>query len=118
MRSIVRLMLRHTRSNTLQRNAGERRDGVTFSPPTITAQAIRDLILQQGGRCAISGVPLVFAHNSDWCCSLERVDTTRGYDADNVIVSASSSTARSHGRLRRSRCSHRLCTISLLSLLI
>lgn len=46
------------------------------------------LIMNQNGRCAYSGVPLVFRKKSDWKMSIERIDNTVGYTQNNVCLIA------------------------------
>jgi len=43
-----------------------------------------DMILEQNGRCYYSSIPLIYKRNTDWKCSIERIDNTKGYVKDNV----------------------------------
>ena len=50
---------------------------------------ILDMILQQQGRCAYSGVPMeLLLPHSDWRVSLERVDNSIGYVQTNCVLIA------------------------------
>lgn len=42
--------------------------------------------LQQRGRCYYSNAPLAFGLNTEWGCSLERLDPCKGYVKDNVVL--------------------------------
>ncbi len=44
-----------------------------------------ELYLAQDGRCAYSGVVLSARSYSNWQCSLERVDTSLGYNTKNTV---------------------------------
>jgi hypothetical protein len=55
-------------------------------PCTLTMDHILDKIIEQEGRCQVSGIPLHFGTRIDWKCSLERVDTTKGYTDANVTL--------------------------------
>lgn len=52
----------------------------------MTIEELIEIITRQGVRCAISGIPLIFASNSNWMCSPERVDPTQNYTKDNVVL--------------------------------
>ena len=63
---------------------------------TLTVNDLRDKLQQTQGYCPITGNPFTFAeHNAiDW--SVDRVDNTRGYCPDNiVIVSVTANQAKS-----------------------
>ena len=50
---------------------------------------ILQMLLQQGGRCFYSGVPLRYKHcHMDWIISLERLDNTIGYTSGNYVLIA------------------------------
>ena len=55
-----------------------------------------DLIKKQGGRCAISGMPLAFGPGKDWACSIERIDVNVGYVRGNIIAIATEFQAIDH----------------------
>jgi len=56
----------------------------------ITPKFAWELFEQQGGKCALSGVPLTLPSNKseylsrEWTASLDRIDSKRGYHDDNV----------------------------------
>lgn len=54
--------------------------------PDLEYDAIIDILEQQGGRCAISNVPLILKPHGAWGLSPERIDTTLGYSINNVIL--------------------------------
>ena len=43
-----------------------------------------DVIKQQGGRCAITGIPFVYETNHKFAPSVDRLDDTKGYVSGNV----------------------------------
>jgi hypothetical protein len=51
---------------------------------TITFESILDLILQQNGKCAISGVPLELKQTNEFAISIDRIDNTKPHDIENV----------------------------------
>lgn len=51
---------------------------------TLTAEQAYALYRQQGGRCAISGIPFVLEKGSPWVPSLDQVVAGAGYHAPNV----------------------------------
>jgi hypothetical protein len=51
---------------------------------TITFESILDLILQQNGRCAVSGVPLKLKQTNEFAISIDRIDNTKPHDIENV----------------------------------
>lgn len=53
---------------------------------TITKENLFDKIIEQKGRCYYSGIPLVFKSNSEWKCSLERLDNKKGYTNENTVL--------------------------------
>lgn len=53
---------------------------------TINEKTLFDKIIAQGGRCAISGIPLRFERNVDWKISLERLDNDKGYTPENTVL--------------------------------
>jgi len=53
---------------------------------SITLKNLCDLILKQQGRCYYSSIPLVYKSNSDWLCSIERLDNSKGYTLDNIVL--------------------------------
>jgi hypothetical protein len=59
--------------------------------PTVCDVTLEDLVAQfelQGGRCAISKMPLQFGPGNGWACSLERGDVNVGYTRENISLIA------------------------------
>lgn len=73
-----------TSSNIRMKNEGKSDRTVV----DIDLEFIIDLYEKQKGRCAYSGIPLQFGSckDNDWVMSLERLDITKGYTADNVCL--------------------------------
>jgi hypothetical protein len=57
-------------------------------PVALTILDLISIFEKQGGLCAYSGIPMTFGSYKDrhWTCSAERIDTTKGYSADNVCL--------------------------------
>ena len=53
---------------------------------TIQMEDMLQLIIAQGGRCYYSEIPMCYIPNQSWKCSPERLDNTRGYEKDNVVL--------------------------------
>jgi len=51
---------------------------------TITFESILDLILSQGGRCAVSGAPFELKQTNEFAISIDRIDNTKPHDIENV----------------------------------
>ena len=49
---------------------------------------IRDLYAKQNGKCYYSKVQMALQLESDWQCSIERLDQTLGYVPENVVLCA------------------------------
>ena len=65
------------------------RDRTKGRQGTIDANDLLDLVLEQAGLCAYSGVPLdLLRPNSHWRASIERVDTQQGYLRHNCCLIA------------------------------
>lgn len=54
----------------------------------IDTNYLQTLVKEQQGCCYYSNIPLIFKPYSDWKCSLERIDTSKGYIAGNVKLIA------------------------------
>jgi hypothetical protein len=93
LRRYVQVMIGNSRGNTKTRAertkqqeaaaAGEAHAG---EEPTLTQDQVYAKILAQGGRCHYSGIPLCFTDNTAWQCSLERLDATKTYTDENVVL--------------------------------
>lgn len=56
-------------------------------PFDIDAEWAMEMLERQGGKCARSGLPLVFADSVQaTSASFDRIDSTRGYTKDNVQI--------------------------------
>ena len=77
-------------------------DSDTMHQFIISIDIILDKLLQQGGRCFYSGVPLNFREPwSDWFWSLERLDNDKGYTIENcVLVALGFNTAAQWTRMK------------------
>lgn len=53
---------------------------------TLELSDLFELLLDQGGVCKYSGIPMRFKRNTDWKCSIERIDNTVGYSKNNVVL--------------------------------
>lgn len=63
---------------------GAKRRNITFS---LSIKRAWELFVQQEGRCALSGVELVFtwrSANKEQTASLDRIDSSKGYVIENV----------------------------------
>ena len=66
-----------------------RRDRHKGRQGNIDADHLLDLVLEQGGLCAYSGIPMeMLRPNSHWRLSIERIDTSRGYLKGNCCLIA------------------------------
>jgi len=52
----------------------------------LTLDILLKKVLDQKGRCYYSGIPLTFTFNSEWRCSLERLDNKKGYTDKNTVL--------------------------------
>eukprot|EP01083_Nonionella_stella_P220538 788922_1 len=52
----------------------------------ITEHDVFDMMEQQRFRCKYSAIPMVFKRNSDWMCSIERINNMKGYTKDNCVL--------------------------------
>ena len=78
-------LLNNARRHTQKRNANPKRT------PTVCELTLEDLVAKfnaQGGRCAISRMPLKFGPKKDWAASLERRDVNIGYTPANTSLIA------------------------------
>jgi hypothetical protein len=70
-----------------QRKAKERSGrGDSSGDHSLTLDMVFDKIISQKGRCAYSGIPLVFKRNADWMLSIERIDNCNGYTDVNTVL--------------------------------
>lgn len=74
---------------TLERAA--RRSRHTGKGCTLTAEQLKLLLLQSGGRCSITGIPFCDkkpngARHAPFAMSLDRIESSQGYHVDNVRI--------------------------------
>jgi len=69
--------------HTAKRRSGR---GDSAGDHSLALDMVFDKIISQQGRCAYSGIPLVFKRNADWMLSIERVDNHKGYTDVNTVV--------------------------------
>lgn len=53
---------------------------------TIKTEDLKAIWNRQNGKCFYSGISMSTKKNSDWMCSIERVDSQKGYVHDNVVL--------------------------------
>ena len=53
---------------------------------TISLDELFNILEGQKFRCYYSGIPMQFTTNSDWRCSLERLDNMEGYTKENCVL--------------------------------
>ena len=63
--------------------ASAKRRGLSFE---ITRSEIKDLWLNQGGKCHFSGEQISIAPNKDQTLSIDRLDSKKGYIKDNIVL--------------------------------
>lgn len=55
-------------------------------PPAIGYKFVKELWDLQSGKCYWTNLPMTTKQNSPWTVSLERLDCTKGYDPENVVL--------------------------------
>jgi hypothetical protein len=80
--SKLKEMLRTSLKNSKQRqnrndNAGEH---------SLTLQELVELVIEQGFRCALTLIPLVFRRKHPWMASIDRIDPSEGYHKWNCRI--------------------------------
>jgi hypothetical protein len=85
-------LLHSARATTKSRNA----KGREIEVMTLTFNDIVQMFRDQHGRCAYSDI--TFTKDGPWMMSLERLDNTRGYTSENVVLicKAFNAVDRSH----------------------
>jgi hypothetical protein len=78
----------------IRRKAGREMEDVS-----LTLDQLLNLLVQQGGRCAYSNIPLALQPGVDWCISIERISDDIGYVLSNVkLVCFEFNTAKQWSR--------------------
>ena len=73
------------RLHTNAKNRAKKRKGAA-AEFSITPKDVYDLWEKQRGRCSYSNLPMSTKPNSDWQCSLERLDPSKGYIKTNIAL--------------------------------
>lgn len=76
-------MLEHAKSSAKQRG---KRGRVEASICSITIDDLHTLFEAQQGLCYYSGIQMSWASDKTWQMSIERLNETRGYEVDNVVL--------------------------------
>lgn len=75
-------ILTNMKSSQESRNSKNYRENFVMD---ITIQDLFKQLQKQHGKCYYSNINLNFSVNSDWHCSVERLDTKKGYLKENVV---------------------------------
>ena len=79
----IRGILGNTKNHAKRRSESGRKEAGTF---TLTYDQIVDLYNRQNGLCYYSNIKLSMATRTNWKCSIDRIDDTKGYTIDNVVL--------------------------------
>ncbi|CAE7209277.1 pmpB [Symbiodinium sp. CCMP2456] len=83
--------------STIVAAAACRRDREKGRQSNIDMHHLLDLVLEQGGLCAYSGIPMeLLKPNSHWRASIERIDTNQGYRRGNCCLIAAEFNSAVH----------------------
>ncbi|CAH6420050.1 Hypothetical protein UVM_LOCUS35 [uncultured virus] len=88
LRGFVGCLVRNAYSRSCRRRE-RKRSRINLdacSVPTLTMDDVFAKIEFQKGRCFYSDIPMAFKSDSDWTCSLERIDENLGYTNENVVL--------------------------------
>jgi hypothetical protein len=66
----------------------------------LTLEIFIDMYIRQGGRCYYSGKRLELRALAEWQASIERLDESKGYTKDNVVLVAAEFQSASHSNHR------------------
>lgn len=80
----MRYMIRTTKNSAKTRSKRKRDD--TSGDHTLTAEFLKEMWQTQKGRCFYSGLDMKHEMGVDWQCSVERLDNSKGYVQDNVVL--------------------------------
>jgi hypothetical protein len=72
-----------TNSNSRKFRVNRKDNSVEF---TLTIDDIICKLKEQRGRCYYSNIPLVLHQSTDWQMSIERLDNSKGYNTDNIVI--------------------------------
>jgi len=76
---------RWAKSNSHRRSQNKHRKNEDHTL-RITIDDIIQMVIKQQGKCTISGKQMIFKGRSDWQCSIERKDNTKGYTKENTTL--------------------------------
>lgn len=93
LRGFMKTMLSSAKQNSLNKS-NKRSDECKIC--TLTFDDLLDKIIEQKGRCYYSDIPLIFKTNSDWRCSLERLNNKLGYTKENTVLICSEFNSGDH----------------------
>lgn len=80
----TRSLIRNARSATMIRTRNRPHEAHDMS---LTRMDIRNMFVEQLGRCAYSGIPMRFSDgDTDWVMSLERKNPSMGYTVENCCL--------------------------------
>eukprot|EP01084_Bolivina_argentea_P117037 207886_1 len=82
-RGFMVTLLRNCKTHSRNRKSTEQDTRNEFA---ITLDDLFDKLEDQEFRCKYSGIPMQFVPNSDWMCSVERIDNMKGYTNDNCVL--------------------------------
>lgn len=85
MRGYCLALLNHAKVNARHRLDKGRIAAGAFD---LELPQVLDMLRNQEGRCAYSGIVMVLLPFTHWQCSLERIDQNKGYTRDNVVLIA------------------------------
>jgi hypothetical protein len=83
-KGFIQRLVASARCSSKHREVRGRDHGV----PTITAAYLTELMVENKGCCALTGVTLSFKQHSKWQASLDRIDDDQGYHPGNVRMVA------------------------------
>jgi len=75
--------LSYAKTKAKRRGAKGRKEASDFD---LNLQHMKDIFRQQSGLCFYSGIKLSIRPLSEWMCSIERLDNSKGYVLNNVVL--------------------------------
>eukprot|EP01083_Nonionella_stella_P189036 698181_1 len=83
LRGFLKRILRDAKKSANEKSAMGMHERNQFN---LTMQDICDMLQKQQFRCYYSRIPMAFRPNSDWKCSIERLNNRLGYTKDNCVL--------------------------------
>ena len=96
--SFFKMQLRHSKASAVLKAEKGRKDAGIC---TLTIDDIMEIHDKQKGLCYYSGIPYTCKIKSDWKCSLERKNPSKGYTKDNVVIATSEFNCTSQWSLEK-----------------